>query len=208
MRIRIVTISHATGAGGRAIAHTVAQALGFRYIDEEIVATAAQKEGVDPALVSDAERRKTFVERLIAGLAQAVSPAAIGGGTLVPESLAPDATLRSLIVDAIRQTADRGSAVIVSHGAAIPLAGRTDTLRVLVTASVETRVRRVAQAHRDADAARFIEQNDLARADYFQRFYEIDQELPTHYDLVVNTDALTADEAADIIVMAARRRRG
>ena len=85
MQIRVVTVSHATGAGGPAIAHTVAARLGFRYIDEDIITVAAQKEGVDAALVADTERRKTFIERLIAGLAQAVSPAAIGGGTLVPD---------------------------------------------------------------------------------------------------------------------------
>jgi CMP/dCMP kinase len=208
MPTRVVTISHATGADGQAIAHAVARALGFRYIDEEIVAVAARKEGVDPELVADAERRKTFVERLMAGLAAAANPAAIGAGTLVPESLAPDAALRALIVDAIRQTADRGNAVIVSHGAAIPLAGRADTLRVLVTASVETRVRRVAEAGRGPDAARFVEDNDVARADYFRRFYEVEQELPSHYDLVVNTDALSGEEAADIVIAAARRRAG
>jgi cytidylate kinase len=208
MRIRVVTMSHATGAGGQMVAHTVARTLGFKYIDEEIVAVAAQKEGVDAALVADTERRKSFVERLVSSIAQAISPAVTGSGTLVPEAITQDASLRALIVDAIRETADRGNVVIVSHGAAIPLAGRADTLRVLVTASAETRVRRVAQDRGESDAAGFIEANDVARADYFQRFYEIDQELPTHYDLVINTDALTADEAADIILAAARRPAG
>ena len=207
MQTRVVTVSHATGAGGSAIAHAVAARLGFRYIDEDIIAVAAHKEGVDAALVADTERRKTFVERLISGLAEAVSPAAIGGGTLVPDTITPDASLRTLIIDAIRETADRGNAVIVSHGASIPLAGRADTLRVLVTAPVETRVRRVAQSGQ-SHAARFVGDNDLARADYLQRFYGVEQELPTHYDLVINTDALSSDEAADIIAAAARRRVG
>jgi hypothetical protein len=34
----------------------------------------------------------------------------------------------------------------------------------------------------------------------------IDREWPTHYDLAINTDLWTADEAADFIVAAARRR--
>lgn len=205
MPIRVVTISHATGAGGRTIAHAVAAQLGFRYIDEDIIALAAQKEGVDPSLIADTERRKTFLERLVSGIAQAVSPTVIGSGTLVPDAVTSDVSLRTLIIDAIRETASRGNVVIVSHGAAIPLTGRTDTLRVLVTASVDTRVRRVAEDGGQSDAARFVEENDVARADYFQRFYDIGQELPTHYDLVINTDVLTADEAADIIVTAVRR---
>ena len=57
-----------------------------------------------------------------------------------------------------------------------------------------------------SDPARFVRDSDAGRADYFQRFYGIERELPTHYDLVVNTEALTPDEAADVIVAAARRR--
>src|SRR5438128_9240 len=107
MPTRVVTLSHATGAGGETIGRTVAKALGFRYIDEEIINLAAQKEGIDAAVVADAERRKTFLARLLASLGDP------------------------------------------------PM---------------------------------------------------IERELPTHYDLVINTDALSADEAADIVLAAARRR--
>jgi hypothetical protein len=63
----VVTISHATGAGGETIGRTVAGRLGFH---EEIITLAAEKEGVDAALVADAERRKSFLARLFSGLAQ------------------------------------------------------------------------------------------------------------------------------------------
>jgi cytidylate kinase len=98
--------------------------------------------------------------------------------------------------------------VIGSHAASIPLAGRADVLRALVTASFDARVERVARDDRRgaSNPARFVRDSDAGRADYFQRFYGIERELPTHYDLVINTDAWTADEAADIIVAAARRR--
>ena len=68
MPTRVVTISHTTGAGGEAIGRTVADRLGFRYLDEEIITLAAQKEGVDAELVADTERRKGFLARLFAGL--------------------------------------------------------------------------------------------------------------------------------------------
>jgi cytidylate kinase len=170
MPTRVVTISHTTGAGGETIGRTVADRLGFRYIDEEIITLAAEKEGVDPELVADTERRKGFLSRLFSGLTEGpVDVGVAGAGVLVPEpGLVPRSEhLRLVIVEAIHDIARRGEAVIGSHAASIPLAGR---------------------------------------ADYFQRFYGIERELPTHYDLVINTDAWTADEAADIIVAAARRR--
>ena len=206
MPTRVVTLSHATGAGGETIGRTVAKNLGFHYLDEEIIKLAAQKEGLDAAVVADAERRRSFLERLLAGLGEPVMMDAYVG---TPEAIMTRSEgLRTVITDAIHETAGRGQAVIVSHAASIPLAGRPDVLRVLITASADTRAQRVARDGRSgtSDAARFIRDNDAGRADYFQRFYRIERELPTHYDLVINTDALTADEATDIIVAAARRR--
>lgn len=211
MPTRLVTISHTTGAEGETIGRTVADRLGFRYIDEEIITLAAEKEGVDAELVADTERRKGFLARLFSGLTEGpVDVGVAGSGVLVPEAvMAPRSEhLRTVIVEAIQDMARRGQAVIASHAASIPLAGRADVLRALITASFNVRVKRVSRdgRHGPTDAARFIRDNDAGRADYFERFYRIEQELPTHYDLVINTDALTADEAADIIVAAARRR--
>ena len=211
MPTRVVTISHATGAEGEGIGRIVADRLGFRYIDEEIIALAAEKIGLDAALVADVERRKTLLARILGSFGQGpVMDAAGASGVLVPDAIKISNTdgLRALIIDAIQETADRGDVVIVAHAASIPLAGRKDLLRVLVTASAETRVRRVAESApgAKADAATIVKDSDAARADYFLRFYQIERELPTHYDLAINTDVLTPDEAADIVVSAARRR--
>jgi cytidylate kinase len=54
------------------------------------------------------------------------------------------------------------------------------------------------------EAERLIKGEDAARADYLKRFYNVDQELPTHYDLVVSTDKLSAEQATGLIVAAAQ----
>jgi cytidylate kinase len=68
---------------------------------------------------------------------------------------------------------------------------------VLVTASDETRAQRVPEG------AKQVRREDGNRADYLKRFYGVERELPTHFDLVINTDVLTPEKAADIIVAAA-----
>ena len=40
------------------------------------------------------------------------------------------------------------------------------------------------------------------RRDYFDRFYDIREEQPTHYDLVINTDVLSPEAAARLIAYA------
>jgi cytidylate kinase len=48
-----------------------------------------------------------------------------------------------------------------------------------------------------------VRDSDRGRRDYLKRFYDVDEELPTHYDLVVNTDVLTAEQAAEVVARAA-----
>jgi cytidylate kinase len=56
----------------------------------------------------------------------------------------------------------------------------------------------------DAERARrVVKASDAGRADYLKRFYGITDELPTHYDLVINTDALSFGAAAALISQAA-----
>jgi cytidylate kinase len=80
-------------------------------------------------------------------------------------------------------------------------------LRVLVTASPATRQKRVAAAEQvdEAQAGRTIKDSDAGRRDYLKRFYSIDSESPTDYDLVVNTDHVSTEEAASIVLRAAGR---
>jgi cytidylate kinase len=47
-----------------------------------------------------------------------------------------------------------------------------------------------------------VKQSDAARRDYLSRFFGIDEELPTHYDLVVNTDRVSVQEAARLVTEA------
>jgi cytidylate kinase len=110
--------------------------------------------------------------------------------------------LRGLIRSVIEDTAASGNVVIVAHAASLALALEGDVLRILVTASAQTRQRRLAASLGvdEKEAARAMKRGDAGRADYIKRFYGIGTEQPTHYDVVINTDKLTPDDAARLIV--------
>ncbi len=203
MAARTICISHSTGAGGEAVGRDVAARLGFRYVDEEVIAEAAEWAEIDPALIADAERRKPLVARLVGHIGEQSSPTRFATGDSA-RGLPSSADLRMLIGDVLRSVADEGSVVVVAHAASFALAGRA-VLRVFVTASVETRTGRLAAARGidERGAARLLKDEDVARADYLKRFYSIDRELPTHFDIVVNTDVLKPERAAEVVVFAA-----
>ena len=203
MAHRAICISRSTGAEGEAVGRVVAQRLGFRYVDDEVIEEAAKWAGVDRELVADAEQRKPLVVRILAHIGEQ-SPETLAllqaPGT---ESSPREEDLRVLIVDVLRSLADAGSVVIVAHAASFALVER-DVLRVLVTASPETRSERVAMARAidSRAAAKTVKRDDDERADYLKRFYQVDRELPTHFDLVINTDVLTPEKAADVVLSA------
>jgi cytidylate kinase len=207
----IVCVSHLTGAGGEAIARSVSERLGFRYLDEEIIETAAEWVDLDPSVIGEVERRKSLMTRItdsMRGQSLPTRPDASAqsrSGTAAVRVMPADEDLRMLITDAIREAAQEGDIVIASHAASMVLADRKDALRVLVTASQKTRVGRIAGARNlDArQAEKVLAAEDAARANYLKRFHGIELELPIHYDLVVNTDKLVAERGADVIVLAA-----
>lgn len=209
MGYRVVCISSEDGTGAAEAARSAASTLDFRIIDEDIVTSAAVEAGVDHEVVADVERRKSLLMRLIEGM----GPASAAAGTiaLLPAeavyNLPASDTLRGQIRSAIEETAAAGNVMIVAHAASLALAGREDVLRVLITASPETRRRRLAEALQvdDQEAARLVKRSDAGRADYIKRFYGIGAERATHYDLVLNTDKLTTEDVAGLIVHAVRR---
>jgi cytidylate kinase len=201
-----VCISHAAGAGGEEVGRLVAERLGFLYVDEEIVARAAARGGVRAAEVASEERRKSLAARVLEAIAQGGDAWAIGGSVPLGagEELNSD-DIRVLIRETIEQTAARGNAVIVAHAASHAVRPGPSVLRVLVTASPETRATRVASAEGldQARSARAVKDSDAGRADYLKRFYDVGEELPTHYDLVFNTDTLSVEQAAELVSRAA-----
>jgi cytidylate kinase len=205
---RAVCISRPEGAGGARVGQLVSERLGYTYIDDEIIARAAAKGGISPGDVADEEQRKSALSRLLQEIGRGAAAESYGlAGTagLNAEGSTPDA-IRGLIQEAIEEIAGQGNVVIVAHAASLALSRRRDVLRVLVTASPETRAERISESRGVGakEAEKTIKSADAARADYLRRFYGVGAELPTHYDLVVNTDVLSVEQAADLVAQAAR----
>jgi cytidylate kinase len=188
MKANVVCISRTDGSNGFEVGEAVAEKLGFKFADDAIIMSAARTEGLFPESVSRAESPKA-------------------GRTMEVDFGRFEKTeaIRDLIRSAVVETADAGAVVIVAHAASYAIGDRPDVLRVLVTASDETRVARVAESSGvDAkSASKRLNDSDKARADYLQSFYGVKRELPTHYDLVICTDKLTPDEAAAVVAGAA-----
>jgi cytidylate kinase len=189
VKATVVCISSTDGAGSEEIGQLVAEQLGYRLANGSIIVAAAEAEGLLPESVMLAETTEA-------------------GRTLEVDfgRVERTETVRELIREAVAATADEGSVVIVAHAASYALAGRQGVLRVLVTAPAETRIGRLAARDGidEKQARKRLAESDKSRAVYLQRFYKVKDEQPTDYDIVLNTDRLTAGEAAALVVGAAQ----
>jgi hypothetical protein len=204
MGYRAIALSQMDGAEGESIGLKLAQKLDFGYLNEGIVAQVATDRGVDPAAVAEAERRKSLLARIGELAARGTVESAAAGPW--PTSFDEGDKLLSLIQDAVHEAADRGQVVLVAHAASYACAERPDVLRVSITAPLSTRVSRVAadRGISDKEATKALRQSDAGRASYLKRVYGVSKEAPTDYDVVINTDRLTPDAAADLIAALAQ----
>ncbi len=214
MSHRVVCVSLVTGAGSETIGRLVAARLGFRYVDDEIIALAAETAGLDRSILESAEHDDFLASLVDAILSRGVETVdSVAGGESgdspsgrTSAAAPPAEELRQLIERAIVEIARRGQVVIVAHGASFALQGRPDTIRVHVVASHATRVRRLSLGTtlvNEDEYVAMIAESDRQRAKYLARFYDVPEELPTLYDLVINTDALDLEQAAAAVVGAA-----
>lgn len=207
MTASVITFSNQIGAGGAGIARTVAQKMRFRYYDWEVTSQAAQEAGVSPAvLAATAERVPSFIERMMARLAAGEAddtPPAVPAPRL---SMLTSEDYRQFIEHVVRELGKRGDAVIVGHAGQAILASLPSVLRVLLIGSTEKRAVRVAanQGVSSEQAKTTIEQSDKQRAEFFRRTYHMDWLEASRYDIVINTDFISPDLAADMIAAAAR----
>jgi cytidylate kinase len=208
MSYSLVCIARSIGAHGEEVGRLVADGLGFRYVDNEILRWAADKAGVTPATLAQAEKTKPLVIRILETLGRANLAASEGGYVMqpVPDTAPPVKDYAALLEVVIREVADEGQAVIVGHGAGIALQHESTALRVFITGSPEVRA---LQHARDAlleasKARKAIDSSDHQRKEFLRRLHGISDETPQLYDLVINTDRIPAQVAAELVMQAAR----
>ncbi len=180
-----VTISRQMGSLGNVIADALAERLGFRKVWREVINQAAIRSGAPEVALA-------VIDEL---------------GML---GLAPSPKTKRAYISAVASVMDElveeGQVVIVGRAGQVILRDRAGVLHVQVIAPVELRVERIMKRHNiSLEAARAqVEASDRYRRNYLRHYYQARWDDPLLYDLVINTEHLTAEEAADSVCAAVR----
>ena len=200
-----VAISRQRGSGGSYIGRLVAERLGRRYIDRDLLRVAAQYLKTQEA--PPAETPPSFWARL----QRAVALGAADGVYCAPSAMAVyEEDVFEMENRLLREIVDGHPAVIVGRGAAQTLSRRPDVVTVFVHAPDEWRTDRVQQVYQltDRDAARqMVLKSDRDRSRAIRAMADIEWTDLRAYDLVVNSAAIDFDGAVDLIERAVTARR-
>lgn len=197
-QMRAITISREYGSGGGEVAARLAQRLGWRLVDHEVVVRVAQELGVSEAdATARDERTEGLLSRILAGM-QSIQPPMYIDGT--PVFLADGNDYRTALNKVVSAAVDAGNVVIVGRGSQVLLAQRRDVLHVRIVTSLERRIPYVMRREGvDENTARTrIQSKDRDRVRYLQVEYQHDPADPHLYDLVINTDVIDLDSAVDL----------
>jgi cytidylate kinase len=195
---RVLTISRQLGSGGRRVADALSERLGWPVWDREVLDVLASQSSrhLQGRLFNALdERAQGHVEAVLSAFLDRIT-------TYQYEYMLPRAIL----------TIAQHDAIIVGRGAHLYL---PDSLRVRVAAPLEVRVRNLV--HYDGlaepEARRRVAASDRERDEFLDRMrrhlHHMHQRaylagLETEYDVLVNTGKLSVDDAAGVVLVAAR----
>jgi len=203
----VITISREIGSGGRTVGRLLAERLGVRYSDKDLIAALRDKF----QLTEDAiERLKGEKKNWLSDVIHLVAPMAIDDDFMRPDrrypmDYRPDLTPDDIYAaesDILREIAAESSCVIAGRSASFVLKDCPNKMDVFITGSREHRLRRVMekQALSREKAEEVLDSVDRARDNYVQRFTGLSRYDSRHYDLVINMDPITEEEAVGIIL--------
>jgi len=188
----IITISHEMGAGGPEIGQQVAEKLGYRYVDHELISDAAHRYGLLEEKLSHLDESKpSLFERFDAETRRYIT----------------------VIQTALFEFAEHDRVVLMGRGGQWLLRGISHHLRLRIMAPFETRVKRLAaklagpmgEKASPRTVMEMIRRDDTERAGRMRYLYEVDLSDPALYDLVINTENLTVPTAVEFVVGAVGR---
>ena len=187
MAYRVLTVSREFGSGGGRIAKIVADRLGWKLIDRELIEAIARTAHVDTSVVTRFdERPESWVGRMNR---RAMLSAALAAGVTPADENCFD---RDVMIDMTRKIVERayedGKCVIVGRGAQCILQHKKDVFHVSVYAPFCERVCRLgSRLGSGVNIEERIHAVDGERAQTMRQIFGKDWQNPHLYDLMISS---------------------
>ena len=207
----VVTIRGQLGSGAPEIGKLIAEKIHCDYVDREIIARVAELLNHKEKDVTEKEMPPgSLTGRIALALEHSppiLSPTGMYGTELylpAREMAIDDTGYLDGLKSIIRELAMSESIVIRGRGSQFILKYWPGALHVLFVSPLKLRVKRVMEEMKmdEESAKKEIVRFDSSRHQFIKKYFNAELEDAVHYDLVINTEHLSFEAAALIIINA------
>ena len=194
----IITIGRQFGSGGREIGHIVADKLGIKLYDKEMLDRAAKESGICQELFETHDEKPT--NSLLYSLVMDTYSLGYSAGSYTDMPINHKIFLAKY--DAIKNIADEGPCILVGRCADYALEGYPNVLRIFIHADLDARIRRIARIYdlTDAKAKELIQKTNKKRSSYYNYYTNKRWGDAESYDACLNSSLLGLDGTAEAIL--------
>ena len=186
----IISIGRQHGSGGREIARLLAQELGIKCYDKEIVDEAAKHSDFSRDLINAYDEKRMSAFMLHAG------------GYGLNENFRLNMQVVSAQFDAIREIASKGDCIFVGRCADYILRDRSDLVSVFILGDMDERLKCLErrQGLDVATARKKIKEVDKDRSSFYKYYSDQVWGDAQNYDLCINSSRLGVEGTVKVIM--------
>ena len=201
----VITIGRQYGSGGREIGRLVADALGIKYYDKELLMESSKASGVKPEVFEAAdERTPSFFSNI-----WSFNLGFNTGSYLLGSSPISDEKIYAAQSNVMKTLAQNSSCLIVGRSADYVLRNHPGLISIFIHSSIEDRILRIMNRrgiNSAEKASEIAEKKDKLRASYYNFYTDKVWGDAAGYDLSIDSSKLPADAVADFIVSYVKAR--
>ena len=197
MDTKIITISREFGSGGRTIGRQVAEKLGYKFYDAEIIERVIEKSGLSREIVEKYDEYATHKSSFLYSIA--INSANASADSYHGTSFASQVHIAQIKV--INEIAEEGNCVIIGRGADYILRDRADVLNVFVYADMKFKCDRVLSLYGETDKKieDRIRDKDTKRRVFYRSFAMREWGVYQNYHMMLDSGIIGLDRCADMI---------
>ena len=196
---RIITISREFGSAGRTIGKQLAERLGYKYYDKELVRQVADETGFDPSYIEETGEHSAGRS----SLSYVFSTPGVPG---IMKGMSASDFLWCIQHNVILKLADQEPCVIVGRCADFILRDRDDVLNVFIHAPMQARAERIVRLYGESDQSpeQRLKEKDKRRRNNYKHYTGQDWGVSQNYHITLDSAAVGIDRCVDILEGLAR----
>lgn len=193
----IITIARQFGSGGSDIAKSLAEELGIKFYDKELISLAAKESGMSPEIFEkiDEQATNSLLYSLSMGLYN------FGNGFSAMGDLPVNDKLYIIQHKMIKRLAAEGPCVILGRCADYILKDHKNVVNIFINADMDYRKEHAIKYHHidKKRAEQIINKADKTRANYYSFYSGQKWGQAQNYDLCINSGKMTKNDAVKLI---------